>query len=297
MIEWFTSFLNLFTKFGPATRSFSKFLLHNITGKCELERISDYQKYDFNHCQDIEYALYHSKDDNIRKILVSDSMKVKDAMQSILRVKRIVPQDGLIFLTSMPKFLRKIISYNKLFCDVDELKLTKYDEENSLHEDLLYRLWTLLKEGDDLKERYTKRWQEIGFQGNNPATDFRGMGVLSLKNMIYLLEKRKNVGLKIFGLSNHPSFGFSFAIVAINFTGTAYDYMKNGKLKGYMYNLPNCTEYGFENFQDFFCDMFLEFAEYWVMREPPNIMSFNEIKADYIKEVNRRLEAGKWSID
>ena len=115
MIEWFTSFLNLFTKFGPATRSFAKFLLHNITGKCELERICDNRKYDFDHCQDIEYALYHSKNDNIRKILVSDSMKVKDAMQSILRIKRIIPEEGSIFLNSMPQFLRKIISYNKLF--------------------------------------------------------------------------------------------------------------------------------------------------------------------------------------
>jgi len=296
LMDWFVSFLNLFTKFGPATRSLSKFLLHSITGKCELERICDTGKYDFRQCQEIEYALYHSKNENIRKILVSDAMKVKEAMQTILRIKRIIPEEGVAFLNTMPKFLRKIVSYNKLFGDVEELKLTKYDEENTSHEEMLYRLWTLLKEGDDLKERYTKRWTEIGFQGKNPATDFRGMGILSLKNMLYLLENKKDVGMKIYGLSNHPNYGFFFAIVAINFTGTAYDFMKNGKLKGYAYNLA-AEEYTLEDFQEFFCEMFLQFAEYWVMREPPNIMSFNAIRDDYLKEVHKRLDTGNWSID
>lgn len=296
LMEWFVSFLNLFTKFGPTTRSFVKFLLHSITGKCELERLCLTGKYGFKECQDIEYALYHSKHEGIRKILVSETVKVKDAMQTVLRIKRIVPVEGLPFLVVMPKFLRKIVSYNKLFSDVNELKLTKYDEENSAHEEQLYRLWTLLKEGDDLKERYTKRWGEIGFQGKNPATDFRGMGILSLSNLLYMLEKKKDVGMKVFGLSNHPNYGFSFAIVAINFTGTAFEYLKNGKLKGYMHHLPQ-NEYCLENFQDFFCDMFLEFAEYWVMREPPNIMHFNEIRDDYLKEVDKRLTNGNWSID
>jgi len=295
LLEWFVPILNVFSNLGPTTRSFVKFLLHSITGRCEIERICEGGKYDFKSCQEIEYALYHSKNENIRAMLVNDTLKVKDAMQTILRIKRIVPEEGLHFLVAMPKFLRKIITYNKLFAEVNELKITKFDEENSIHEDLLYRLWTLLKDGDDLKERYTKRWTEIGFQGKNPATDFRGMGILSLKNMIYLLENKKDVGKKIFGLSNHPNYGFSFAIVAINLTGAAYEHLKSGKLKGYMYSLA-IDEYKLDDFHEFFSDIFLEFAEYWVMREPPNIMSFNEIRGDYMKEVEKRLERGNWSI-
>lgn len=293
-MEWVVSILNVFSKFGSTTRSFTKYLIHSITGKCELERISDLGNYGFKECQEIEYSLYHSKHEDIRKILVSDSIKVKDSMQNILRVKRIVPTEGLFFLTSMPKFLRKIRSYNKVASEVEEFRLTTYDEKNSEHENLLYKLWDLLKGDDKLEERHTSRWGEIGFQGKNPATDFRGMGLLSLKNLVYLMEHKRDVGLKIFGLSNHPNYGFSFAIVGIDFTGSAVEFLKNGRLKGYMYNLDD-AEYTLEHFQVFFSEIFYEFAEYWVMREPPNIMSFNEIKADYMKEVMKRLDNGKWS--
>ena len=31
-----------------------------------------------------------------------------------------------------------------------------------------------------LTNRHSEQWKEIGFQGNNPATDFRGMGKLRL---------------------------------------------------------------------------------------------------------------------
>lgn len=39
--------------------------------------------------------------------------------------------------------------------------------------------------GQDLTDRISKQWQDIGFQGNNPATDFRGMGLLGLKCVLY----------------------------------------------------------------------------------------------------------------
>lgn len=39
--------------------------------------------------------------------------------------------------------------------------------------------------GCELSSRISKQWQDIGFQGDNPATDFRGMGVLSLRCLLY----------------------------------------------------------------------------------------------------------------
>lgn len=39
--------------------------------------------------------------------------------------------------------------------------------------------------GQQLTDRISKQWQEIGFQGNNPATDFRGMGMLGLRCLLY----------------------------------------------------------------------------------------------------------------
>ena len=71
------------------------------------------------------------------------------------------------------------ISYNKVLSEVERQRSIAYDESNEEHEQLLYRLWSLLKGDDDpVTERHSARWTEIGFQGHNPATDFRVMGIL-----------------------------------------------------------------------------------------------------------------------
>jgi len=43
------------------------------------------------------------------------------------------------------------------------------------------RLWKNLLPNRKLKERKTMDWVEIGFQGKDPATDFRGAGILGLE--------------------------------------------------------------------------------------------------------------------
>ena len=36
-----------------------------------------------------------------------------------------------------------------------------------------------------MRARETDQWGDIGFQGRDPATDFRGLGLLSLSNLCY----------------------------------------------------------------------------------------------------------------
>ena len=56
-----------------------------------------------------------------------------------------------------------------------------YSEKCSLYEEMLMRLWTNLKPESKLRGRKTEQWIDIGFQGKDPATDFRGAGVLGLE--------------------------------------------------------------------------------------------------------------------
>lgn len=49
---------------------------------------------------------------------------------------------------------------------------------------VLLQLWSSLKPDFPLKSRIGQHWGEIGFQGDDPATDFRGMGLLGLKNLV-----------------------------------------------------------------------------------------------------------------
>ena len=71
---------------------------------------------------------------------------------------------------------------------VKGLRSTRYDSENGDHEVLLTRLWKATRPGVTLTKRICDEWETIGFQGKDPATDFRGNGVLGLLNLVYFAE-------------------------------------------------------------------------------------------------------------
>jgi ELMO/CED-12 family protein len=60
-----------------------------------------------------------------------------------------------------------------------------YDYENSEHEIMLFNLWKKVYPEEELEGRVSKQWEKMGFQGKDPATDLRGMGILGLKHLTY----------------------------------------------------------------------------------------------------------------
>eukprot|EP00118_Oscarella_pearsei_P008424 m.43306 g.43306 ORF g.43306 m.43306 type:complete len:154 (+) comp33425_c0_seq11:496-957(+) len=90
---------------------------------------------------------------------------------------------------------------------VDQRRAVKYSEDDSGHEKKLNQLWTALMPGEKLESRHTKQWGEIGFQGNNPATDFRGMGILALENLLYFAEEHPDITKQTLSHSHHPKLG------------------------------------------------------------------------------------------
>ena len=77
----------------------------------------------------------------------------------------------------------------------------KYDPDNSKHVSDLLHFWQILfpngqdTNGDDSGSNSEAinaidvRWKGLGFQSQNPASDFRGGGILSLYSMMYLAER------------------------------------------------------------------------------------------------------------
>lgn len=72
---------------------------------------------------------------------------------------------------------------NQLLHNLEDLRTTGYDSSNQEHEEILLELWELLMPGRKLESRINNSWKEIGFQGEDPKTDFRGMGILGLHNL------------------------------------------------------------------------------------------------------------------
>jgi hypothetical protein len=94
-----------------------------------------------------------------------------------------------------------------------------YDKTNPEHEAKLMRLWQLARPGEPLTGRVSAQWKALGFQGTDPATDFRGMGVLGLELLLFLAERRPGDMRKI--LAN--KLDYPFACAAINVAAIMFE--------------------------------------------------------------------------
>ncbi|XP_053442780.1 ELMO domain-containing protein 3 isoform X1 [Nycticebus coucang] len=66
-------------------------------------------------------------------------------------------------------------------------------------------------------------WEDLGFQGANPATDLRGAGFLALLHLLYLVMDSKTLMMaqEILRLSRHHIQQFPFCLMSVNITRIA----------------------------------------------------------------------------
>lgn len=98
----------------------------------------------------------------------------------------IYDQFGLLRNTTDVMVRTQLCAYQiTRFALTRERMSTPYDKANGEHEAALMRLWQLTFPDVPLESRISSQWSKVGFQGTDPATDFRGFGVLGLDAMIY----------------------------------------------------------------------------------------------------------------
>lgn len=124
-------------------------------------------------------------------------------------------------------------------------------------------------------------------QGDDPKTDFRGMGMLGLENLLFFATEYPQAASHVLSHSHHPQYGYTFAIVGINLTSMAYYFLKDGQAKTYMFNarsLPNL-----KLFHRFYCYLFYEFDRLWIESKPQDIMEFSNIFSKFENVIKSEL--------
>ncbi|KAF5832807.1 ELMO/CED-12 family-domain-containing protein [Dunaliella salina] len=97
----------------------------------------------------------------------------------------------------------------------------RYDETVAEHRDSLKRLWEHAFPAtpfpSDIK---SPLWKEMGWQGEDPGTDFRGSGVLGLQNLLYMAENHPDTFRVLLNKSNGPraDWEYPFACAGTNLT-------------------------------------------------------------------------------
>ncbi|KAH8278873.1 hypothetical protein KR018_010555 [Drosophila ironensis] len=273
-------------------RPFIKWFLHAFTRLSELQRICYGARAGASRTRQVERSLSLSKTPQVRRLVLDlDEAAAyaddRELLEFAPRAARIVMQAKRIKGNVHPDFGRlfgscvtSIWGYKRLQHQVEQLRAERYDAENLQHEAKLLRLWQLLMPDTPLTGRVSKQWQDIGFQGDDPKTDFRGMGLLGLENLLYFATAYNDAAKHVLLHSMHPTLGYTYSIVGINLTSMAFKLVKSGAAKTHFYNLVVQHRLDFCTMEDFhrlYCYLFFEFDRFWMDSDPRNIMDFGEI--------------------
>ncbi|KAK8282603.1 hypothetical protein V6Z12_D08G038500 [Gossypium hirsutum] len=60
-----------------------------------------------------------------------------------------------------------------------------YDSSIPEHQEALRALWNAVFPEEELHGLISEQWKEMGWQGKDPSTDFRGGGFISLENLLF----------------------------------------------------------------------------------------------------------------
>ncbi|KAM4797214.1 ELMO domain-containing protein 1 isoform 2-T2 [Rhinophrynus dorsalis] len=294
-----------------------KFILRKLTGRCELQRICYKNKPGAGRTLKIEASLKSSKSKLLQTAVSVHPDAIEKTIEDIMTLKKVNLDTNPQFSVSLQACLLQIVGYRNLTLEVEKLRREAYDSDNPQHEEMLLKLWKTLKPAVPLEARISKQWCEIGFQGDDPKTDFRGMGLLGLYNLVYFAERDTASALQVLSDSLQPkcrnvcnlfislsskiskaewemkkfdkAIGYSFAIVGINITDLAYNLLVSGALKTHLYNVaPEAPS--LHHFQQTFCFLMHEFHKFWIDEDPLDIMEFNRVRNKFHKHILKQLQ-------
>ncbi|EME28667.1 ELMO domain-containing protein B [Galdieria sulphuraria] len=168
---------------------------------------------------------------------------------------------------------------------IRQRQTTCFDHSNSSHEEALIKLWNLLLASTS-HESFSKKseeWTKLGFQGKDPATDFRGGGLLSLQQLVYFAETRRELFLQML---NEASQSYPFACVGIRCTVAIVQLLDEDYLDTLLYGCSE--EQAFIMIHERYCELWIRFHRSWKHKKWSDIMSF---KTGFEEQLNKAKQS------
>ncbi|XP_036434085.1 ELMO domain-containing protein 3 [Colossoma macropomum] len=124
------------------------------------------------------------------------------------------------FLFGPPRLHKELVEERDLVFAIAQCSL---DNSQPVHMRVLQTIYRKLTCTRTDCPRYGPHWENVGFQGTDPATDLRGTGFLGLMHALYLVMDPETLPLArdIYKLSQHPVQNFPFCVMSINMTRIA----------------------------------------------------------------------------
>lgn len=303
-------------------------LLDSWLAKSRCQPIVDFKRERFTLTDKIPFEFY--KESTIHDILqpllsshegIFELLKLKlidmirtdiDDMYNIIlrekQLKNITAKSKAILFDS----LTCIFEYKISFTLMKVLAAIEYDNSfrqyvikiwNNLHEALDDELFENVpiefkaKLDQKVESIVSPRWSYIGFQGEDPGTDFRGMGLLALINLLYLSNRKRNLAVDLLKRSAMSSHEYPLAITGINITNTLYKLMERNQMKHFYYDSHEKTHRDcLRQVNELYVELFLRFDCFWREAKPWSILEFNPVMERFVDVVDCLLKSRNFSI-
>ncbi|KAK8565010.1 hypothetical protein V6N12_058586 [Hibiscus sabdariffa] len=169
-----------------------------------------------------------------------------------------------------------------------------FDGSRLEHQDALWQLWRLAYPDRELPSLKSEHWKDMGWQGTDPSTDFRGGGFITLENLIFFAktypESFQSLLHKKDGDRADWEYPFAVAGINISFMLVQMLNLRSGKpscLAGIRFlQLLGEEETAFDNL---FCVAFQMMDAQWLMKRA-SYLDFNDVLKSTRKQLKRELE-------
>lgn len=154
---------------------------------------------------------------------------------------------------------------------------TKFETSKHLH--LLQNIWRNLIDTNVPNSANDERWKQLGFQSSQPETDFRGMGIASLKQLETFSKKS---ACKYIYNDTVKEYWFPFACVGISITAFISSLLEDNCLDIYLVGNHNYLSV-------LYTRVWSEFDEAWKKAKPSDVMHFPVVWKDVRQKMEKDL--------
>ncbi|GMY19997.1 ELMO domain-containing protein B [Fagus crenata] len=168
-----------------------------------------------------------------------------------------------------------------------------FDGSRVEHQDALKQLWRLAYPDRELPSLKSELWKEMGWQGSDPSTDFRGGGFISLENLIFFAQRYPESFQRLLhkqdGTRAEWEYPFAVAGINISFMLAQMLDLQSGKptsLAGIRFlELLGEDEMAFD---DLYCVAFQMMDAQWLAKRA-SYMEFNDVLKSTRTQLEREL--------
>ncbi|XVE74786.1 hypothetical protein DITRI_Ditri12bG0046100 [Diplodiscus trichospermus] len=168
-----------------------------------------------------------------------------------------------------------------------------FDGSRPDHQEALRALWSATYPGQELHGLISDQWKEMGWQGRDPSTDFRGAGFISLENLLFFAKTFSTSFQHLLQKQGgkRAAWEYPFAVAGVNITFMIMQMLDLDASKPRTFIRSVFLQMLSENewaFDLLYCVAFVVMDKQWLERNA-TYMEFNDVLKSTRTQLEREL--------